>query len=499
MNEYEDFINLGKKYFLEKNYEKAKEAYEKAIELDPKDARAYNNLANVYYEEKDYEKAKEAYEKAIELDPNFAGAYNNLGILYYKEKDYEKAKEAYEKAIELDPNFAIAYFNLANVYDEEKDYEKAKEAYEKAIELDPKYAKAYNNLGILYYEEKDYEKAKEAYEKAIELDPNNAIAYNNLANVYDEEKDYEKAGLIYYSIKEYDKAIERFEKLIENDKENTIVYYYLGVCYDEVYKKGKGDNNKENAQKNFDEAKARTIKNAKDDEAKARTIKNAKDNAKEKKENIYYKFRPINKNTITMLINNEIYFSDTKKLNDPFDCPIESYERYGFKPKVLSLVKYKENFKNIENILMFSHYADEHKGICIEYEFDDNFLDKDIFFDEVKYKKELEYKNLQDIFTIKYKDWKYENEVRFISFDENNLIKLGKKARIKSIIFACETSKEDKELIKNLVKGRDIKLFEANKDIRYPFKLNIVEFEKKSEENKPHPILITKTLTQKPR
>jgi Flp pilus assembly protein TadD len=44
------------------------------------------------------------WEKATELDPTYAAAYNDLAIAYEHEGQLDKARKAYEKAIELDPN-----------------------------------------------------------------------------------------------------------------------------------------------------------------------------------------------------------------------------------------------------------------------------------------------------------------------------------------------------------------------------------------------------------
>jgi Flp pilus assembly protein TadD len=44
------------------------------------------------------------WEKAVELDPSYAAAYNDLAIAYEHEGQLEKARKAYEKAIEIEPN-----------------------------------------------------------------------------------------------------------------------------------------------------------------------------------------------------------------------------------------------------------------------------------------------------------------------------------------------------------------------------------------------------------
>ena len=46
------------------------------------------------------------WEKAVELDPTYAAAFNDLAIAYEHEGQLEKARKAYEKAIEPDPNNA---------------------------------------------------------------------------------------------------------------------------------------------------------------------------------------------------------------------------------------------------------------------------------------------------------------------------------------------------------------------------------------------------------
>lgn len=44
------------------------------------------------------------WEKAVELDPSYAAAFNDLAIAYEHEGQLDKARKAYEKALEIEPN-----------------------------------------------------------------------------------------------------------------------------------------------------------------------------------------------------------------------------------------------------------------------------------------------------------------------------------------------------------------------------------------------------------
>ncbi|HQU81942.1 MAG TPA: tetratricopeptide repeat protein [Pyrinomonadaceae bacterium] len=66
----EIFVTIGETYEKLKRGVSAIENYHKAINLDPSSAVAYYKLGNAYYEQREYGKAKESLEKAIELDAN---------------------------------------------------------------------------------------------------------------------------------------------------------------------------------------------------------------------------------------------------------------------------------------------------------------------------------------------------------------------------------------------------------------------------------------------
>lgn len=52
------------------------------------------------------------WQRATELDPSYASAFNNLAVAYEHEGMLDKARKAYEKAVELEPNNALILQNF---------------------------------------------------------------------------------------------------------------------------------------------------------------------------------------------------------------------------------------------------------------------------------------------------------------------------------------------------------------------------------------------------
>lgn len=113
----------------------------------------------------------EAYEKAVELDPKSAGALVNLGTIYFNGRDYARAKKYYEHALEVDPEYALAHFDLANLYDERGDRNKAMEHYQAALRIAPNYADAHYNLALLYQGSNQTLRAVQHWTTYLKLDP----------------------------------------------------------------------------------------------------------------------------------------------------------------------------------------------------------------------------------------------------------------------------------------------------------------------------------------
>lgn len=97
--------------------------------------------------------AREAYLKAIELEPAHADAHVNLGRLLHAGGSAAAAADHYRKAIEANPAHSIAAFNLGVALEDLKLSEEAALAYRLALQADPSCADAHYNLAILHERE----------------------------------------------------------------------------------------------------------------------------------------------------------------------------------------------------------------------------------------------------------------------------------------------------------------------------------------------------------
>jgi Tetratricopeptide repeat len=85
------------------NLTKALVLFEKAVKVDPQDARAWNNYGLALRKHGRSDQAIEAYQQAIKSDPHFALAYKNLGIVLEQSGDKSGAIKAYQQYCQSDP------------------------------------------------------------------------------------------------------------------------------------------------------------------------------------------------------------------------------------------------------------------------------------------------------------------------------------------------------------------------------------------------------------
>ena len=94
-------------------------------------------------------RAREAYERALALDPLMAEAHVNLGRVLHVAGERGRAEPHYREAVRLDPDDPTPHFNLGVMLEESGRKDEAVLAYRQAIVRDPDFADAHCNLGLL--------------------------------------------------------------------------------------------------------------------------------------------------------------------------------------------------------------------------------------------------------------------------------------------------------------------------------------------------------------
>lgn len=138
----------------------------------------------------------------------------------------------------------------------------------------------------------------------------------------------------------------------------------------------------------------------------------------------FYKYKSLKGNSfkffIKMLIDCKMYAACFNELNDPMegvykaDKELEGYFSQKEEMRIISLIE-KNGDEKPHNMLMWSHYTDEHRGCCIEFHFksieDEEKTLPVKYFDKLKTEK---VNSIEEILRRKFVDWKYEQEVRYL-------------------------------------------------------------------------------------
>lgn len=200
-----------------------------------------------------------------------------------------------------------------------------------------------------------------------------------------------------------------------------------------------------------------------------------------------YKYFGFNENSLSCLINNEVWASKPSEFNDPFDSLVtvdfkddrlqDLFEKWADKKAVCCFSR------SYKNILMWSHYADCHKGFCIGINWPDleeSDVLSSINYSESFFESDLEVflhsnidgkinKQWEKILTQKHIDWKYEDEVRLIlelkDHGEKGKLFPLKDGVIEEIYFGCRMSSKNKVTIARILRGRNVKFHNLGKSV----------------------------------
>lgn len=194
----------------------AREAFLRAVQIDPDFGRGYLGVANnatsttefkeyldlarthsedassgeqilidinMAFFENDVGRALELAEELVKRYPASPRAWLSLAGVYTALNRNEEARERARKALELDPDFPVAHSTLgfSYLFNEPKDFDQAARHFQQVVDLRPQEPQPLVNLGDAYRGVQDLEVARLAYGHAAELDPENEKAVYSVA------------------------------------------------------------------------------------------------------------------------------------------------------------------------------------------------------------------------------------------------------------------------------------------------------------------------------
>ncbi len=225
----EAWLHLGAIAFLGET-QKALEAYENAIRLDPENPVGWNQFGRLKKRVGKIDEAESAFQAVLHLGGEtenkelIAIAYGNLGLIYGSRGELEKAEKYLLTALALNEDLgrkagmSIQYGNLGIIHNMRSDLDKAEEYHLKALVIDEELGRKegmaiqYANLGNIHRARSDLNLAEEHYLKALAIN-------EEVGNKEGMAADYGNLGLLEKDRNNMDAACGHWAEALELYKE----------------------------------------------------------------------------------------------------------------------------------------------------------------------------------------------------------------------------------------------------------------------------------------
>ncbi len=231
----------------------ARQAFEKALKINPKFYPAFEQLVNVDLMEKrvadakgrvkahqidepnsaalqllmakihlfagETKEAETALLKVIELKPESPLAYYLLGELYLKTKQTDKGLERLQQSVAKNKGNVQALVLIASIQEQQGNFAEARKNYEAALALNPKLPAPLNNLALLYAEKfNEVDQAMDLAQRARDLAPQDP----NIADTL---------GWVAFKKRQYARALPLLSGAVEKLPTSPEAQYHLGMAH----------------------------------------------------------------------------------------------------------------------------------------------------------------------------------------------------------------------------------------------------------------------------
>jgi tetratricopeptide (TPR) repeat protein len=163
------------------------------MELNAKEWQRWNDYGIGLFLQGDLKGAEAAFQKIIEMDPKNPDGWVNIGRAAVQEGDMERARTVLKRALEINPKLARANFFYAKVLRNDGNYDGAADHLRTVLAQYPRDRVARNDLGRILFLQRHYPEAIEQLKEVLAIDPEDLQANYNLMLCYNGIGDEQRA------------------------------------------------------------------------------------------------------------------------------------------------------------------------------------------------------------------------------------------------------------------------------------------------------------------
>lgn len=187
-------LQRGRAYVTTKQFDKAKQEFEEALQLNPRSPRTMLEIGRLYEEQGNDSQAKEYYHRAVEVSPQFLRGYEALAKLYQALGDTESHLKYLDKAVSISPRNLERRLMLGETLIKTGNKDEAKKVLARVLEeAAEQYAEIAQRVGQSLLAIEAYDVAEEAFSRALDSDPQNLHLFNDLGIAFRKQGKFKEA------------------------------------------------------------------------------------------------------------------------------------------------------------------------------------------------------------------------------------------------------------------------------------------------------------------
>lgn len=237
----EECLKEGHECLKKRDVMNAKDAYLKALSIDPDNTTALNNLSQIYAMLSDVDKSR-GYSEILLLkcDEKLKKAKSEK-ILMLKSnaqialESYDEANETFDEILKINPKNIITLFQKSQYHESKNQIGEALRYVDAVLKINEHDLPANLSKARLLTKLEEYDEANEHLSLVFKIDPKNKAAMNLKAKLIKEKNnttisahDFMIKAMNFWEMEEFDKSLAYFDKALDLDSSHDEIWYLRG-------------------------------------------------------------------------------------------------------------------------------------------------------------------------------------------------------------------------------------------------------------------------------